>query len=196
MTDRVSILKDYKGREIRPRARRRVAACLPGLAAFVIAACWLFAQNEKPAAGIPGPEAAGAQTALHYSPAPEAAAHIQGAAHQPERDAPAGLQHAAYPPRPAPLTDLAPAGASGPGGFEQGAARSDRSAAGAPAKLEAGAGQVRGQSGADIFPPGPRPGPAASYYVARRGSGPPQKIKARPVIKVYYRSRRIAGAGI
>ena len=114
MTNQVSILKDYKGREIRPRSRRRVAAYLPGLAAFVIAACWLFAQNEKPAAGIPGPEAAGAQTALHYSPAPEAAAHIQGAAYQPERDAPAGLQHAADPPRPAPLTDLAPAGANAP----------------------------------------------------------------------------------
>ena len=113
MTNQVSILKDYKGREIRPRARRRFAACLPGLAAFVIAACWLFAQNEKPAAGIPGPEAAGGQTT--YSPAPEAAAHIQGAAHQPERDAPAGLQHAASPPQPAPLTDLAPADVSAPG---------------------------------------------------------------------------------
>ena len=113
MTNQVSILKDYKGREIRPRARRRFAACLPGLGAFVIAACWLFAQNEKPAAGIPGPEAAGVQTA--YSPAPEAAAHIQGAAHEPERDAPAGLQHAAYPPQPAPLTDLAPADVSAPG---------------------------------------------------------------------------------
>ena len=115
MTNKVSILKDYKGREIRPRSRRRFTACLPGLAAFVIAACWLFAQNEKPAAGIPGPEAAGAQTALHYSPAPEAAAHIQGAAHQPERDAPADLQHAAYPPQPAAFTDLAPADVSGPG---------------------------------------------------------------------------------
>ena len=126
MTDRVSILKDYKGREIRPRTRRWVAACLPGLAAFVIAACWLFAQNEKPAAGIPGPEAAGVQTGAHYSPAPEAAAHIQGAAYQPER-APADLQHAAYPARPAPLTDLAPAGASPPG-MDTGAAETEQPA--------------------------------------------------------------------
>lgn len=127
MTDRVSILKDYKGREIRPRSRRRVAAYLPGLAAFVIAACWLFAQNEKPAAGIPGPEAVALQTTLHYSPAPETAAHIQGAAYQPERDAPADLQHAAYPPRPAPLTDLAPAGASPPG-MDTGAAETEQPA--------------------------------------------------------------------
>ena len=115
MTNQVSILKDYKGREIRPRSRRRFAACLPGLVAFVIAACWLFAQNEKPAAGIPGPEAVALQTTLHYSPAPEAAARIQGMAYQPERNAPAGLQHAAYPPRPTALTNIAPADVNGPG---------------------------------------------------------------------------------
>lgn len=79
MTERVSILKDYKGLRVRPRSRRRFAVCLPGFAALVIAAGWLLAQSEKPAAEMPGPEA-GAPVSIH------------GAIHRPESAALADLQ--------------------------------------------------------------------------------------------------------
>ena len=108
MTGRVSILKDYKGLRVRPRSRRRFAVCLPGLAAFVIAAGWLFAQSEKPAAGMPGPEAGAPQSGAAYRPGFDTAASTHGVAYQPEAGASASIHGPIYRPESAALAGLRP----------------------------------------------------------------------------------------
>ncbi len=98
MAYKVHIVKDYKngGVTIRPRSRLRLSICLPGIAALLIAVCWLFAISEKPAAGLPpGGADAYPQTGLAYQPQADTAASIQNAAYRPEATAPESIYPAA-----------------------------------------------------------------------------------------------------
>lgn len=132
MTDRVSILKDYKGLRVRPRSRRRFAVCLPGLAALVIAAGWLLAQSEKPAAEMPGPEAAAPQTGAAYRPGFATAASMHNVAYQPEAGAPVSIHGAIHRPESAAFADLPPIDADSTGMDASGAQQAGQSSPPAP----------------------------------------------------------------